>query len=169
MRHHLGRLTRSVLLVLGLLQHSPLFARNEIAVIVSPDTTADTITAAHLRGIYLRKIFLDDEGRPFIPVNLPPDSPLRRGFSEGLLNRSTEQLQEYWNQRYFQGVTPPFVLDSQEAVIQFVARTPGAVGYIASCRLDTRVKQVFAFAPPPGQRKAVKRMCAKTRDGRDSR
>jgi ABC-type phosphate transport system substrate-binding protein len=169
MRHHLGRLTRSALVVLGLVQHTPLFARNDIAVIVSPDAAAETITAVRLRGIYLRKIFLNDQGHPFVPVNLPPDNPLRRGFAEGLLNRSTEQLQDYWNQRYFQGISPPFVLDSQEAVIQFVARTPGAIGYIASCRLDTRVRQVFAVAPPPGQRKALERMCAKIREGRGPR
>ena len=169
MTPYLSRLTRSALVVLGLVHHCPLFASNEIAVIASPDTASGTMTAVRLRGIYLRKLFLDDEGHPFIPVNLPPDNLLRRGFAEALLNKSTEQLQDYWNQRYFQGVTPPFVLDSQEAVIQFVAHTPGAVGYIAACRLDARVRKVFAISAPPGQRKALERMCAKTRDGRRPR
>ena len=145
--------------LLGLLVCCAVSARDEIAVIVASDAPALQIDAALLRDIYLKKIFLDKRGLSFVPVNLPPDHPLRRALADGIFNKSTQQLQNYWNQRYFHGIMPPYVLNSQEAVLQFVAKTPGAIGYIASCRIDARVKLVLSISVPPAQREGLKTLC----------
>lgn len=152
-------LSRCALLLLAMAAHLPAFAHDEIAVIVAADTADTTLDPALLRDIFLRKIFLDEGGQPYVPVNLPPDNPLRRSLADVLFNKSSRELQDYWNQRYFQGITPPFVLDSQEAVIQFVARTPGAIGYIAACLVDARIKQVLAISAPAAERGALKSLC----------
>lgn len=151
-------------MLLGLLCSIPVSAGDEIAVVVASDAAFVPVSPVMLRDIYLKKILMDPNGQPFIPVNLPPENPLRRSLAETLFNKSTQQLQDYWNQRYFQGVTPPYVLRSQEAVVQFVAKTPGAVGYIAACRLDARVKRVLAISAPPSQRSAVKQLCPTAAD-----
>ena len=122
----------------------------EIAVIVSSAQSVPRMDAALLRDIYLKKIFLDDTGRKFIPVNLPADHPLRRALSDSLFGLSSDALQDYWNQRYFHGVTPPYVLGSQDAVLRFVAQTPGAIGYVAPCFLDASVRQILSLPVPPG-------------------
>lgn len=153
------QLRRCVAILLGLSCCGTAWARDEIAVIVAGDAPAASITPLMLRDIYLKKILLDDNGAPFIPVNLPPANPLRRGLAESLFNKSTQQLQDYWNQRYFQGITPPYVLHSQEAVVQFVAKTPGAIGYIAACRLDARVRPVLTVSVPPSERAALAGLC----------
>lgn len=114
--------------------------------IVSAAAPAPGMDAALLRDIYLKKIFLDDTGRKFIPVNLPVEHPLRRALSATLFGLSSDDLQDYWNQRYFHGVTPPYVLGSQDAVLRFVANTPGAIGYIAPCFLDASVQQVLSLS-----------------------
>jgi ABC-type phosphate transport system substrate-binding protein len=159
MAGHVRQLTRCALLLLAMAVQLPAFGDNEIAVIVGADAADTSLDPALLRDIFLRKIFLDDGGHPYVPVNLPPDNPLRRSLADVLFNKSARELQDYWNQRYFQGITPPYVLDSQEAVIQFVARTPGAIGYIAACLVDARIRQVLAISAPAAEREALKSLC----------
>jgi ABC-type phosphate transport system substrate-binding protein len=158
------QLTRCAVILPSLLGCGPASARDEIVVIVAWDAADFPVNRVMLRDIYLKKIFMDDNGRPFVPVNLPPENPLRHSLAETLFNKSAQQLQDYWNQRYFQGIAPPYVVHSQEAVVQFVAKTPGAIGYIAACRLDARVKPVLAISVPSAQRAALEKLCPPARD-----
>ena len=134
-------------------------AGDGIAVIVARDTPDFTLNAAMLRDIYLKKIFLDDHDREFIPLNLPADHVLRRVFSLALFNKGAQELQNYWNQRYFHGITPPYVLASPQAVVQFVAKTPGAIGYVTACDLDPRVKLVLSLPVPSAEHEALEKLC----------
>lgn len=110
-----------------------------IAVVVSP-THKDTMGLQELALIYRKKkAFWSDNSR-ITAVNLPSTHPLRRRFSQSVLGANPEELEKYWNDRYFHGVSPPFVLTSEEAVLRFVAQTPGAVGYVSFCNADARVK-----------------------------
>ncbi|MFB4204845.1 hypothetical protein KBTX_03016 [wastewater metagenome] len=114
----------------------------EIAVIAAdppPRIDADTRS---LRDIFLKRRRFDADGLPLVPLNLPPDSPLREAFSEAVLGQSPRMLAQYWNERYFQGVSPPYVVRSQEAMLRFVAATPGALGYVMACHADGRVHVV---------------------------
>ena len=155
---------RTVSLLLSMLLGTPVLAEGEIAVIMANDSKEVAMDRVKLRDIYLKKILIDAEGTALIPVNLPPEHPLRLSLTESLFRKSAQQLQDYWNQRYFHGITPPYVLHSQEAVVQFVAKTPGAIGYIAVCRLDDRVKSVLKLNAPAGQRQAVKALCLNKRE-----
>ena len=47
-----------------------------------------------------------------------------------MLGRSPRELASYWNDLYFHGTEPPSTLDSEQAVLLFVARTSGALGYV---------------------------------------
>ena len=151
-------------MLLGLLLCDPLWSKDELAIIVAKDSTEISIDRRKLRDIYLKKILLAADGSDLIPVNLPPEHPLRLSLSETLFNKSAQQLQDYWNQRYFHGITPPYVLHSQEAVLQFVAKTPGAIGYIAACRLDARVREVLRLSVPALRRRAVEGLCLSDRE-----
>jgi hypothetical protein len=140
-------------------------AKDEIAVIVSRDTADLHLDVATLRDIYLKKIFLSDRNLEFIPLNLPPDHALRRAFSVTLFNKGAQELQNYWNQRYFHGITPPFVLGSPQAVVEFVAKTPGAIGYVTPCDLDPRVKTALTLPAPPAERDELRKLCPEIADG----
>lgn len=90
----------------------------------------------------LKKRFLND-GLRIHAVNLPVMHPLRRAFSVQVLGRNPEELDAYWRDMYFHGVMPPHVLLSEEAVIRFVASTPGAIAYVSRCLVDHRVSVVL--------------------------
>ena len=134
----------------ALLTLAPPAACDDIAVIVARDAPTQTLDAGTLRDIYLKKIFLDTAGRKLVPVNLPADSPLREAFSQALFHAHSDRLQDYWNQRYFHGITPPYVLASEDAVVRFVAHTPGAIGYVAGCHVDGSVRVVVRLAIEAG-------------------
>jgi hypothetical protein len=63
-------------------------------------------------------------------------------FSTRIFGHNPEELEDYWRDMYFHGVLPPFVLASEEAVIRFVASTPGGIGYVSQCLVDSRVSVV---------------------------
>lgn len=86
---------------------------------------------AALRRIFLLQERFWSDGTAVRPVNLPAGTPLREAFSERVLGRPSRDLAFYWNERYFHGTRPPPVVASQDAVLLFVARTPGGIGYVA--------------------------------------
>jgi hypothetical protein len=66
-----------------------------------------------------------------------------------VLHKTPEELEDYWRDLYFNGISPPFVLASEEAMIRFVASTPGAVGYVSQCVADKRVVVVATIDGGP--------------------
>jgi hypothetical protein len=52
-------------------------------------------------------------------------------------------MEAYWNAQYFQGITPPYVVTSEAAMLRFITSTLGAIGYILPCHLDDSVQVVF--------------------------
>ena len=113
-----------------------------------------------LRDIFLKRVVIDRAGTALVPLNMPPEHPLRAAFSKALLGKAPDALQRFWNERYFQGVSPPYVVRSQEAMLRFVAETPGALGYVASCRADTRVRVIAELPVPRDLADAVTALCA---------
>ena len=129
---------RRLLLCLLLLPAMSHAADEAIAVIVAPGH-GKSVKKEDLTLIFKRKKLFWGEGAKIQPVNLPASNPLRRAFSQAVLGATPDELEKYWNGMYFQGVSPPFVLGSEEAVLRFVAETPGAVGYVSFCSADSRV------------------------------
>lgn len=114
-----------------------------IAVIVRPGGARDALDAATVANIFRRRILVDGNGLAWAPVNLPARHPLRAAFSQAVLHRTPQALEAYWNELYFQGISPPHVLASPAAVRRFVAATPGAIGYVPDCALDGSVAVVL--------------------------
>jgi hypothetical protein len=128
------------LLLLGLMLVPALSqaAEEALAVIVAPGH-GKVLKKEDLALVFKRKKLFWGDGGKMQPVNLPASNPQRRAFSQAVLGATPEELEKYWNDMYFHGVSPPFVLGSQEAVLRFVAETPGAVGYVPLCSADGRV------------------------------
>lgn len=112
-----------------------------IAVIVSSQQNAADLklSTKNLNLIYWRKQLFWPKGLPIKPVNLRSQHPLRLQFSQTILGSTPEAQIEYWNGQYFNGILPPYSVNSEEAVIRYVSETRGAIGYIDACNLDGRV------------------------------
>jgi hypothetical protein len=66
------------------------------------------------------------------PVDLRPQAAARLRFTERVLKRSIGAVRSYWQQRIFSGRdVPPPEVDSDEAVVAFVSKSAGAIGYVS--------------------------------------
>jgi folate-dependent tRNA-U54 methylase TrmFO/GidA len=119
-----------------------------IAIVTQRDSLIKSISIDTLKQLYLRKKLLDSNGNRWIPLNLPLNHELRRSFSLLLFNKLPEDQEDYWNELYFQGIYPPEVLASEEAVLRFIELTPGSIGYIQKSTVDKRVKILSLFTVP---------------------
>jgi hypothetical protein len=81
----------------------------------------------------LKKTTRWSHGETIRPVDLPAASRVRQRFSQRVLKRSVAAVRSYWQQRIFTGRdVPPPELDSDEAVIRYVSKHAGAIGYVGA-------------------------------------
>lgn len=101
-------------------------------VIVNSKNPAATVDREFLTDVFLKRTTSWEHSEPTAPVDLPPSSPVRRAFSQQVLRRSVSVVRTYWTQRIFSGRdVPPPELQTEEAVLHYVASHPGAVGYVS--------------------------------------
>lgn len=88
------------------------------------------LDAATLQRLYTGRA-IEVAGQPVTVVNLPAGSALRQRFLAVFLATDEDRYRAYWTVRRHVGKgAPPRELDSAGAVMDFVAGTPGAIGYI---------------------------------------
>ena len=101
-------------------------------VIANAKNPANGSPREFLSDAFLKKTTRWDDGEIIRPVDLGPTSPARRAFSQKVLDRSVSAVRSYWQQRIFSGRDlPPPELGSDDAVIEYVQRNRGAVGYVS--------------------------------------
>ena len=102
--------------------------RTSLVVIANPDTP--TLNEDTLQKVYLGKI-VEVDGKPVIPVNLARGNALRNDFMGQVLAQDDDKFIAYWTvRRYIGKGSPPREFGSVEAQIEYIRRTPGAVGYV---------------------------------------
>ena len=102
-------------------------------IIVHSSNPTTQMSAEAIASVFFKRTsrWSDDEVQK--PVDLPLGSAVRDEVSRKILGRSVQAVRTYWLQRIFSGgQTPPLELPDDQAVIRYVARTPGAIGYIAA-------------------------------------
>jgi ABC-type phosphate transport system substrate-binding protein len=116
-----------------------------IAIVVASHQNIEDLKFApnQLSLVYWRKQLYWPKGLRIKPVNLSTEHPLRLQFSQAVLGSAPKAQIDYWNGQYFNGVLPPYSVNSEEAVLRYVAQTNGAIGYVDACNLDERVQAVF--------------------------
>jgi hypothetical protein len=130
-------------LLLLMLLMIDLAVADTIAVIMARDSTEATLSFKELKNIFRRKTLVNPSGQRWIPLNLKAEHFLRLAFSQKLFEQPPEAMETYWNEQYFQGIMPPYIVDSEEAMLRFVATTKGAIGYVLPCHADARVQIVM--------------------------
>jgi hypothetical protein len=102
-------------------------------VIVNPKNPYAAVERRFLAQAFLKKATQWFDGELIRPVDLSADAVARRHFTEDVLERSVSAVKSYWQQVIFSGRgVPPPELESDEAVIRYVLRYPGAVGYVSA-------------------------------------
>ncbi|WP_297453605.1 hypothetical protein [Persephonella sp.] len=107
--------------------------------VVSGKQSGLRLSCRDIKFAYLKeKIFSNNI--KIIPVNLPANNKLRKLFNRYVLKMDEDELSIYWNQRYYEGITPPLVLKSEKAMRNFLKSVKGSIGYLTKEYLDKSLK-----------------------------
>ncbi len=131
-----------MVLLAGILWAMPALA-TDFVVVVNPGVKVDHLTKEELKRIYQKEKTEWPGDGTIIPFDQSASSPVRRAFSKKVLGSTVSEVQNFWiNKKMTGGITGPKVFRSPTLVKKFVARTPGAIGYLAPDQVDDTVKVV---------------------------
>jgi ABC-type phosphate transport system substrate-binding protein len=113
----------------------------DLLIIANPSiNVAAPLTLRQIAAIYLLRMTAWADGSHIIPVNREATSEIRAKFTSAVLHEDNSSLGAYWNKMHFQGKLPPVVQESEPAMLAFVQKVPGAVGYISASTPPVDVK-----------------------------
>jgi hypothetical protein len=118
-----------------------------LAVITGPQSPLSDVTVDDLRELYLRRGRLLPDGTRAVPINLPAGTTARRTFSLAVLGRAPEALATYWDRRFFEGVMPPVVLGSPDAIARYLISEPSALAYLPEDEVDDSMRVLAILEP----------------------
>ena len=99
--------------------------------IVNAQVKGNQIPRVALSSIFLGRVPKWSDGSEVHPVDQSVRSPLRLSFSSDVHQQGLTEIQVYWQREIAKGRVPPPVKTSDEEVVEFVASTPGAIGYVS--------------------------------------
>jgi TonB family protein len=112
----------------------------EVKVIANLSVSADSITVAELKQVYLEQTRLLSDGSHVEPVLLRTGAA-NATFLKDFLDINDDALQSYYRTLVFTGRgSMPRSLASDGDVVAYVAKTRGAIGYVSSTALVDGVK-----------------------------
>ncbi len=114
-----------------------------VRVIVNAKNPATKLSRQFVADAFLKKRTRWSNESAIQPVDLGQKHEVRAKFSRVVLGRDVGAVRRYWAQLVFsgRGVPPPEVAD-EDAVVAYVAKNPGAVGYVSTSTTLTGVKAV---------------------------
>jgi ABC-type phosphate transport system substrate-binding protein len=125
-------------ILLGLvvfLAYSASLAAAEIKIIVNVSVAETTLSKKNIEDIFLGKI-VQWKDNAAIHVVAVKDPKVHHAFLEQYLKKTETQWNAYWKRLVFTGTgTPPEQAETQQAVLEYVAKTKGAIGYIEATEL----------------------------------
>jgi ABC-type phosphate transport system substrate-binding protein len=108
-------------------------AQSAYRLIVHPSNRELAVERRFVEDAFLKKIKSWPSGEVIRPVDLAPHAAVRRSFTEEVLKRSPTAVRAYWQKLIFSGRdVPPPELDTDDAVVSYVKRYPGAIGYVSA-------------------------------------
>ncbi|SEL18589.1 hypothetical protein SAMN05216262_10729 [Colwellia chukchiensis] len=97
------------------------------------NVTADTrsLSVSQLRRIYTMRQLYWQNGTPIVIYVLPSQAPLHQQFCKDKLALFPYQLDRIWQKLTFSGYgVAPIQVANQQALLQAVKTTKGAIGYV---------------------------------------
>ena len=105
----------------------------DLLIIANPSVELTTpLTLKQVAALYLLRTTTWPNGSRIVPVNREATSESRRQFTSSVLAEDNASLAIYWNEMHFRGKQPPVVQESEQAMLAFIQKVPGAVGYVSA-------------------------------------
>ena len=141
---HLGNIkavkTLFLVMIMDVIGVAP--AAAEVIVIANKGVPVDSISGSTLKEIYLGKKTLWNKKMKIAP-SLLKKGKTHDDFLKKYIGKTAAQFRSYWNNLLFTGAgTPPPSFNTEKELVDYVAKTDGAIGYIDSGTPHDKVKAI---------------------------
>ncbi len=130
----LHMVSRRLFFCFVILQCSFFTAQNKVLTdfkIVGNQTACTQLTSSQLKEYFKGKYTLWNSGKSVKIVLHSSQSQHSATLSRLIYNTTQQGVQKYWLSLVFQGrANPPVFLDSDSEIVNYVSKTPGAIGLI---------------------------------------
>ncbi len=129
----------TILLLLGWAETS----FSQVAVIAHKSVPMDTIKKSELLDFYTGDIKKWNAAQAVVRLDLKARSDTKKAFYK-FLGKSPSRMKSIWLKKMLSGEgDPPLSMHSEDALLQKVASTPGAIGFVSQRRATGDVKTLF--------------------------
>jgi ABC-type phosphate transport system substrate-binding protein len=123
--------TRGCLLRLGLALLTAVGTAQDVLVVVNKTVSASQISSNELRDIYMGTRSHFSDGSRAIPVVLK-GGPVHEVFLNHYIDENPDEFRTRWRKAVFTGQGAMLKeFGSEAAMLEYVAATPGAIGYVS--------------------------------------
>jgi TonB family protein len=130
----------------------------EIKIIASPGVTADSISMAELKRLFLMQTRTLSDGASVVPV-LQRAGWVHETFVRDYLSRDSEEIRVYYQGLVFMGKSSmPKQLDSDAEVVAYIGGADNAIGYVSSAADTDKVKILTVISEKSKDRSLLKRV-----------
>lgn len=112
-----------------------------VELIANPEVPAENLTRSVVRSIFSMRMTSWPSGMPIRVFVLGDKNNLHASFSKRILGVFPHQLRRAWNRQIFSGTgQAPEKVESEREMLDKVARTPGAIGYISEEMINEQIR-----------------------------
>lgn len=116
---------------------------DNLVVIVSKDSSIDSISKKELSKIFLSKTKKLPNGQKALRVEINDEKIISK-FYKSVSNKNQKRLKKYWTKMIFTGRgLPPKKLSSIDEIKQFIQNNPNAISYIPIKNLTNNLKVIM--------------------------
>jgi ABC-type phosphate transport system substrate-binding protein len=136
--------TRWLILLLGIMSCWAAASAQDVVLVANQDVKISQIEDADLRAIFTGTKTKFADGSHAVPVTLK-GGPAHEVFLGKHLGLTPDEFRAQWRKAVFTGQgAMPKTFDSESALMEYVAVTPGAVGYVSRISSQDKVKRLAA-------------------------
>ncbi len=118
---------------------------SQVAVIAHKSVPVDTIKKSELLDFYTADIKKWINGEKVIVNDLKPKGEVKKIFYK-FLGKTPSRMKSIWLRNMLSGEgDPPEALKSEEEMLQKIAATPGAIGFLSHTKVDNNVKTLIVI------------------------
>lgn len=115
----------------------------DVVIICNESVTADTLSSRDIKNIFLGKNTRWEDGQKITFVMLTGDDT-HDAFLKLYVGKTSSQFNTYWKKKAFTGKGRiPESFGTPEELIDYVMKTPGAIGYIPSGAYQNQTKSIL--------------------------
>jgi hypothetical protein len=123
-----------------------------LVVIVSSALAMSNITLSQLRSVFLGEHAEYASGKRLAAVNHPPGTPTRVQFDLAVIGLKPDEVGRFWVDRRIRDQPgPPKTVPSVDLALRLTMSLPGAITYVPSELVNSKVKVLTIDGKSPGQ------------------